>query len=405
MKAARKRVSVVVLTFSLSLFAWGSLYGATGTRHVFYLDSGGHVHQLYSTASGWSDVDVTALTNAPVAVSGSALTTAFDHTTNYAHVYYLGTNHQVYEIYGTGTAWVSDDPSALAGAPVAASGSALTSFIDNSNNNSIPHVFYVGTNQNVYELYFTYTTGWHSDDPTTLSGAPVAAAGSSLTSFLYFFVHSNVLYSGMQVFYLGTNQEVYELVWTGGSAWGVGYPSALAHAPLSAPGSALTSFVDESNINEPIVHAFYLGTNQNVYELYYTTAWHSDDPTTLAGAPVAVSGSALTSFINTGSGDTGMHVMFLGTNEHIYAMHWSGNLWGYFDATAASKGVPAVHGSALTSFQDLAGGSRLYFLGTNSHIYELYWPSESAASETDLTSASGGTVAASGSALAGVVGP
>jgi hypothetical protein len=159
------------------------------------------------------------------------------------------------------------------------------------------------------------------------------------------------------------------------------------------------------------MHVFYLGTNLNVYELYYTGSWHSDDPTSLAGAPVAgtVSGqlSPLTSFINTsGIGDTSMHVMYLGTNEHVYALHYlGGTSWGYFDATASAGAPAAASGSALTSFQDLAGGVRTYFLGANSHVYELYWQTEGHASETDLTVASGGALAASGSALSGVVGP
>lgn len=394
MNAVWKRLSVVGISAVLILFACVPLYGAPGTRHVFYLNSGGHVHQLYSTASGWSDVDVTALSNAPVAASGSALTSFFDHTTNYAHVYYLGTNHHVYELFGTGTSWISDDATSLAGAPVAVSGSAVTSFIDTTSN--VSHVFYLGTNQNVYELYFT--TGWHSDDPTSLAGAPIAASGSALTSFLFLLSDAH-----LDVFY-EANQQVYELVWPGN--WSFEVPTVLAHAPVPVTGSALTSFVDESNTNQPIRHVFYLGTNENVYELYDITSWHSDDPTSLAGAPIAVAGSALTSFINISIGDTGMHVMYLGTNHHVYALRWvSGPNWSYFDATAASHGVTAAPGSALSSFQDLAGGARLYFLGTNSHIYELYWQNEGAASETDLTSASGGTMAASGSALTGVVGP
>jgi hypothetical protein len=403
MNVVQKRLSILGLTVLLVFLVCVPLYGATGTRHVFYLDSGGHVHQFYSTASGWGDVDVTALTNAPVAVSGSALTSSFDHTTNYAHAYYLTTNHHVYELYGTGTTWISDDATSLAGAPVAVSGSALTSFIDNIQG-STPHVFFLGTNQNVYELYFT--TGWHSDDPTSLAGAGGATAGSSLTSFLFSFLSNGVLFTDLDVFY-EANQQIDELVWPGGgTAWISDDPTFLAHAPGAASGSAVTSFVDESNINQPVRHVFYLGTNTNVYELYDTTAWHSDDPTSLAGAPVAVAGSALTGLIVTGIGDIGMHVMYLGTNHHVYALHWvSGSAWSYFDATAASHGVSAASGSALTSFQDLAGGVRLYFLGTNSHVYELYWQSDGTASETDLTVASSGTVAASGSAVSGVVGP
>ena len=403
MNAGKSLLRFVAMTVPLIVFTCVSLYA--GTNHVFYLDSGGHVHQLYSTASGWSDVDVTALSNSPVAASGSALTSSFDHTTNYAHAYYLGTNYHVYELYGTGTAWVSDDATSLAGAPIAVSGSALTSLIDNTNNSSTPHVFYLGTNQHVYELYFT--TSWHSDDPTSRAGAAIAASGSSLTSFLLSYESNNVLFTYLDVFY-EANQQVYELVGLiGGGNWSYDVPTFLGHGPQATSGSALTSFVDESNITQPVRHVFYLGTNENVYELYDTTAWHSDDPTSLAGgAPIAAAGSALTSFINLSIGDTGMHVMYLGTNQHVYALRWvSGTTWRYFDATAASGGVAAANGSKLTSFQDLAGGVRLYFLGTNSHVYELHWQSEGSASETDLILASGGTVAASGSALTAVVGP
>jgi hypothetical protein len=379
----------------LILFAWGSLYGATGTRHVFYLDSGGHVHQLYSTASGWSNVDVTALTNAPVAESGSALTSVIDSATNYVHVYYLGTNRQIYELYGTGTAWHSDDPSSLANAPAAGSGSALTSIIGTG---SVIHVFYLDAVGNIYELYWLGGTSWHSDSPSDLAGVgPICGyANPSLTSFVDFSNSHNY----MHVFCLASG-EVYEFYWTGGSAWTEDDPRTLAGGPSATPGSKITSFIDNSN-NHSIMHVFYLGTNENVYELYYAGwPWHSDDPSTLAGAPVSVSDSALTSFLGSSSG---MHVMFLGTNEHVYELHWL-TKWSYFDATAASHGVSAASGSALTSFQDLAGGARLYFLGANSHVYELYWQTEPTASETDLTVASGGTIAASGSALTGVVGP
>lgn len=363
------------------------LYSGNGTEDIFYLDSVGHVHQFVSTANGWSDVDVTASSSAPVAASGTALTSVLDSSTNFAHVYYLGTNQHVYELYGSGTTWHSNDPTSLSGAPVAVSGSSLTSIIASGN---VIHVFYRGTNQNVYELYGSGTT-WHSDDASSLAGAPVASSASALTSF----IDSTVIH----VFYLGTNQNVYELYWT--TAWHSDNPTALAHAPVAASGSALTSFIDSS-----VMHVFYLGTNQHVYELYWNggSAWHSDDPTSLAGAPAAASGSKLTSFVGAGSG---MHVFFLGTNAHVYELHWtSGTIWNSFDATSASGLPAAASGSALTSFKDLLGGVRLCFLGTNFHGYELYWYSSTILSGTDLTNASGATTtAASGSALTSLVGP
>jgi len=205
----------------------------------------------------------------------------------------------------------------------------------------------------------------------------------------------------MHVFYLGTDNHVHELYWTGGTAWHKDDPTSLAGAPVATSGSALTSFVASG-----VMHVFYLNS-QNVHELYWNGSWHTDDPTSQAGAPLDAVGSALTSFVNSsGKGDTGMHVIYLGTNGHVYALHsTSSPVWGYFDATLASGGVSAANGTKLTSFQDtVTGGVRLYFIGQNAHVYELYWPSEGTASETDLTVPSGASeIAAMGSALAGVM--
>jgi len=197
------------------------------------------------------------------------------------------------------------------------------------------------------------------------------------------------------------------LYWISGTTWHSDDPTSLAGAPAATSGSALTSFVDGSGI----MHVFYL-SGQNVHELYWVggTTWRTDDLNSESGAPATAAGSALTSFVNTdGVGDTGMHVMYLGTNEHVYALHSSSSpAWSYFDATAASGGVAAVSGSHLTSFQELAGFSdttgavRLYFIGQNAHVYELNWLTEGSATQQDLTASAGAGAAATGSALAGV---
>jgi len=417
MNTVQRRLSILALTVLLMLFACASLYGATGTRHVVYIDSSGHVHQLYSTATGWSDLDLTTLTGAPPAKSGSGLTSVLDSATNYVHIYYqseyanYGVYGDVYELYGSGTTWHSNDLSELVGlgnSPGPAAGDALTSLIGSG---SVIHMFYM-FNTEVMELYWLGGTSWHLDSPSYLAGEPNGDSPcynnpSALTSFMDRSNGNNF----MHVFCMGTFEDVYEFYWTGGSAWHYDVPTTLARGPAGSVYSNITSFIDNSGGTASVMHVFFLGTNLNVYELYYTGAWHYDDPTSSAGAPVAgtVSGqlSPLTSFINTsGTGDTGMHVMYLGTNDHLYALHWvSGTSWRYFDATAASGSPSAAPDSALASFQDLAGGVRAYFLGANSHVYELYWQSEGTATVTDLIAASGGAAAASGSALTGVVGP
>jgi hypothetical protein len=343
------------------------------------------------------------------------LTSVLDSATNYVHIYYQSqyANYGIYgdvmELYGSGTTWHSNDLSQivdLGNSPGPAAGDMLTSLIGSG---SVIHLFYM-FNTEVMEMYWLGGTSWHLDSPSYLAGEPNGNSPcennpSALTSFMDRSNGNNF----MHVFCMGTFEDVYEFYWTGGSAWHTDVPTTLGGAPSGSIYSNITSFIDNSGGTASVMHVFYLGSNLNVYELYYTGAWHYDDPTSLAHAPVAgtVSGqlSPLTSFINTsGIGDTGMHVMYLGTNDHLYALRWATN-WSYFDATASSGAPAAVPDSALASFQDLAGGVRAYYLGANSHMYELYWTTEGKATETDLMAVSGGTVAASGSALTGVVGP
>jgi hypothetical protein len=413
MLAFQKRLSVVALTVLLILFARVSLYGQipAGERLVFYLSSDGHLHTLFAPSGrGWTDVDLNIKNSViPLPTFGTQLTSFLDYY-HYVHVFYLENTSQICELVITGISSAGFSggefvPTSVPGAPAAAAGSALTAFLDTSSgSNNFIHVFYQGTNGHVYEFYHS-GPGYPPptvtfDDPTSLGHGPVATSGSALTSFM----QSGV----MHVFYFGTNANVYELYWTGGTSWHSDNPTSLAGAPAAASVGSLTSFIDGSGF----MHVFYL-SGQNVHELYWTggATWHIDDATTQAGAPLNASGSALTSFVNTsGLGDTGMHLISLGTNQHVYAFHsMSSPAWGYFDATAASSGVPGTtNGSKLLSFRDTAtGGVRTYFEGQNAHVYELYWPSEGTASETDLTLASGAGINATGgpptSSLAGVM--
>jgi hypothetical protein len=161
--------------------------------------------------------------------------------------------------------------------------------------------------------------------------------------------------------------------------------------------SVITGFSDSSG-----EHVFYLGPNHHVYHLYYAFnpgKWMgAADLTTLTGAPVAASGSSLTSFSDT----PGEHLIYLGTNNHVYQLYYNFNAhaWGYGDLTSITGNVPAAAGSALASFFD-SSGEHIFFLGTNQHVYQLYF--ENSANKwvavEDLTAAVGGQLAASGSSL------
>ena len=116
--------------------------------------------------------------------------------------YYEGANQHVYSIYwnSSTSSWVNEDLTAVTGNTPAAPGSALSDIVlaDGST-----HVFYLGTNQHVFQLLWISGTGWSSQDLTAATGNTLAAIGSSLSSLS----DSNVAH----VFYLGSNQHVYQL--------------------------------------------------------------------------------------------------------------------------------------------------------------------------------------------------
>ena len=269
MNAVHKRCWVAALVVPLILVASVSLYGATGTRHVFYLDSGGHVHQLYSTASGWSNVDLTTLTGAPPAASNSGLTSVLDSATNYVHLYYQAADcptcgpGEVYELYGTGTTWHADNVNTLAGlGNVPEFQNEMSSLIGTG---SVIHLFYGDQLSDVFEMYWLGGTSWHGDSPSYLAGqtsSPCESQPSALTSFMDFSNGHNF----MHVFCIGTFEDVYEYYWTGGSAWHYDVPTSLARAPSGSVYTNITSFIDNSGGTASVMHVFYLGTNLNVYE-------------------------------------------------------------------------------------------------------------------------------------------
>lgn len=220
------------------------------------------------------------------------------------------------------------------------------------------------------------------------------AANSQSKTYHYFYVDS-----AQHVMYLYGTGVSGGYVTLSGAGWAD--ITTLNGGPATeSQSSVITGFSDASG-----EHVFYLGANHHVYHLYYAFnpgKWMgAADLTSLTGAPAAASGSALSSFSDT----PGEHLIYLGTNYHVYQLYYNFNAheWGYGDLTSITGDVPAAAGSALASFFDNSG-EHIFFLGTNHHVYQLYF--ENNVNEwtpvEDLTSDAGAQLAASGSALGGI---
>src|SRR5437660_7981161 len=156
-----------------------------------------------------------------------------------------------------------------------------------------------------------------AQDLTALTGNTPAAPGSALASL------GTVGDGLLHVFYLGTEQHVYRLFWnTGGTLQKQDLTAAAAitegQTALAAAGSSLSAVLQNSN---GMMHLSYLDANQHVNHMWLNSVWGNLDLTALTGNTAAASGSVLTSLGTVGDGL--LHVFYLGPDQHVYRLFWN----------------------------------------------------------------------------------
>jgi subtilisin family serine protease len=343
------------------------LYSGFAEQALYYLDTNQHVDELFLNGNTWTNGDIIAATGGTAASSTSALTSI---VVGGSHaVYYVGTDQHVHELFWNGSAWSNGDVSAATGAPAASTTAGLTSIVSGNSH----AVYYVGTDQHVYELFWNGST-WTNGDLIAATGGTPSSSTGGLTSIV-------TSPGAHAVYYVGTNQHVYELFWNG-FAWSDGDLTAATGGTLSGSASGLTSIL----ISSVAYAIYYIGTDQHVYELFWNggPAWTVGDVTAATGGALAASASALTSFL---SGSTTHAVYYVGTNQHAYELFWNGVAWSNGDVTAVTGNVTAA-GNGITCFTTAGGPHGLYYVGSNQHLRRLYWNGV-AWTGTDITSAAG----------------
>jgi hypothetical protein len=311
--------------------------GGSDSQHFFYTETNLHIAQFYENGTAAQTVqDVTAAAGAPLAGNLGGGLASFALTGDAEHVYFISANQHVNELV---CCWSHNDISAVAGSPYPPTTSPLTSYADSYGE----HVVYLGTNQHVYLLFYSYSTSkWSLTDLTAITRGALAATNSKLTSFADPY--------GEYISYSGTNQHIYWMYLTfGGSPWGNQDITAAAGGALAVSGTGLTSFADGYG-----EHIFYIGTNEHTYELIVTSSWAEKDLTALTGASLAVSGSGLTSFsdpANSYYGPGGEHVFYVSSGSNglqVNELLFNGTAWTYH-ANLPGNQPPAAGSLALAS--------------------------------------------------------
>jgi hypothetical protein len=122
--------------------------------------------------------------------------------------------------------------------------------------------------QDIHQLQWSGSSGWHTFDVTAYLGATQAVIGQgTLTSLV------DTLTNSLKLHYVGTDQHVHEVSWNASTGYRTADITATAGSLNILSGGALTSLLDSL---ASAVDVFYVGTDHRVHELQWkpSTGWH-----------------------------------------------------------------------------------------------------------------------------------
>jgi hypothetical protein len=167
---------------------------------------------------------------------------------------------------------------------------------------------------------------------------------------------------------------------------------------LASTTSSMTSFGYGTNIL-----VYYQGTDGDIYEIRYDTrlGWNVFNLTSLSGGPAAATGTTLTSILN---GEHG-YIFYIGSNSHVYELTWnSSNQWVTTDLTTTTGAPNAGSVVSLTSF--LFGGDlEVMYLTSTGVVQQMYLNSGSSWKTYAASTAAGAPPCPLGNVLTGFKSP
>jgi hypothetical protein len=250
--------------------------------------------------------------------------------------------------------------------------------------NNQQHVNFIGADNHVHELY--YDNEWHHNDLTQLAGAPAAAAGSAIDGY-------QTTYNNQQhVNFIGTDNHVHELYYD--NAWHHNDLTQLAGAPVAAAGTVIDGYQTAFNNQQ---HVNFVGTDNHVHELYYNGAWHHNDLTQITGVPAVAAGGRTDGYATTFNSQ--QHVNFIGTDNHVHELYYDG-AWHHNDLTQITGAPAATARSAIDGYETAFNGQQhVNFVGADSDLHELYY--DGAWHHNNLTQITNAPAVAAGGAIDG----
>ncbi|MGA8029493.1 MAG: hypothetical protein WB992_20315 [Bryobacteraceae bacterium] len=264
--------------------------------------------------------------------------------------------------------------------------SSVTTLFD-ANYNAV-RTDYISTDLHVHEMFLSGAT-WSDADLTGLAGGVAVSSGTGLASTL------DPVYNAVRDYYVGTDQHVHELFLNNGF-WSDGDITTITGTSSLATAGALASVFDPTF--QAVRTDYVSTTDMHVHEMFLSgSTWSDADLTVLAGASGAVAvsaGSGLVSIIDAGGRARNYYI---GSDTHVHQLFLINSFWSDQDLTMVTGGPDAAANSALARIIDPnyfgAVAARLYYISTDQHVHEMFLQS-STWSDTDLTALTGATEAA-----------
>ena len=344
---------------------------SSGAAHGFYLDVNRHVIDLALSAGGvWSRQDLTALTGAGVAVADSSLAAMLDAAGN-GRVFYIGANQHVWQLkLSTAGVWssVGDMTSAAGSSKTVATGSSLVAIGPAAG--SAIHVLYLDSTQHVNDLRRTVPDPgtWSDQDVTTLTSVGSALSGSTLAAM--------VDAAGIvRAFYVGTNQHVWQLKLDTTNVW-ADSGDTMVKAGITKTVAAGSSLVAVGPAVNSSVHLLYLDSTLHVNDLARTVpepaTWSNRDVTSLTGVAAAATGSALAAMVDAAGN---VRAFYTAGNQHPWQLKLdTTDTWTDSGDVIVKAGISKTMaaGSGLTTFGPAGGSSvQLLYLDSIQHVNDL----------------------------------
>lgn len=252
-----------------------------------------------------------------------------------------------------GSQWHYNDLASAAGAPLGFS--APCGYVFNAQYTQ--HVVYMGDYQHLIELWWD-NNGWHLNNLTGATGAP----GTSGYLAGYVFDAQGT----QHVDYVGLDGHVYEL-WRDNNGWHTNDLTQTTGAPLAAAYGTPTGYAFATQSTQ---HVIYVGADGRVYELWWdNNGWHHNNLTQTTSSPLAVSNPCGYVFEAQGT----QHVDYISSDGHVHKLWWDNSVWHHNDLTVAAGALPNAIWDPTGYVFASQGTQRVDYLGSDGHIYDLWW--------------------------------